>query len=78
MTFYDMLFHPISLLEEVAINDRKLFSQIEVLIEDKELVDSFMGGKPWKAGKFALSLRLALWSEHLGLNEREVTKSISC
>lgn len=44
-----------------------LLCQIAVLIEDKELVDSFMGGKPWKAGKFALSLRLSLWSEHLGL-----------
>lgn len=49
--------------------------QIGVLIEDKELVDSFMGGKPWKAGKFCLSLRLSLWSEHLGLRSREVSNS---
>lgn len=46
--------------------------QIGVLIEDKEFVDSYMGGNPWKAGKFALSLRLSLWSEHLGLHSTEV------
>ncbi|XP_060197605.1 phospholipase D zeta 1 isoform X1 [Lycium barbarum] len=58
------------------INDRSLLgsrdSEIGVLIEDKEFVDSFMGGKPRKAGKFALSLRLSLWSEHLGLRTAEV------
>lgn len=46
--------------------------QIGVLIEDKELVDSYMGGKPSKAGKFSFSLRLSLWSEHLGLRAGEV------
>lgn len=48
--------------------------QIGVLIEDKELVDSRMGGIPWKAGKFTLSLRLSLWSEHLGLRKGEVSQ----
>jgi hypothetical protein len=46
--------------------------QIGVLIEDTELVDSRMAGKPWKAGKFSSSLRLSLWSEHLGLRTGEV------
>lgn len=50
-----------------------MFFQIGVLIEDKELVDSYMGGKPKKAGKFAHSLRLSLWSEHLGLRGGEVS-----
>ncbi|KAI7994957.1 Phospholipase D zeta 2 [Camellia lanceoleosa] len=53
------------------INDRSLLgsrdSEIGVLIEDKEYVDSCMGGKPWKAGKFSSSFRLMLWSEHLRL-----------
>ncbi|KAK4477833.1 hypothetical protein RD792_017096 [Penstemon davidsonii] len=49
-------------------------SQIAVLIEDKEYVDSQMGGQPWKAGKFASSLRISLWSEHLGLHTGEVTQ----
>lgn len=35
-----------------------------------------MGGKPWKAGKFSLSLRLSLWSEHLGIRGGEVSKYV--
>ncbi|KAJ0093524.1 hypothetical protein Patl1_24985 [Pistacia atlantica] len=62
--------------EEVALADDMDFYQIAVLIEDKELVDSCMGGKPWKAGKFALSLRLSLWSEHLGLRARDIKQII--
>lgn len=48
--------------------------QIGVLIEDAEFVDSTMGGVPWKAGRFSLSLRLSLWSEHLGLRTGEVKR----
>lgn len=49
--------------------------QIAVLMEDKEMVNSYMEGKPWKAGKFSSSLRLSLWSEHLGLRAGEVSNS---
>ncbi|CAN0914132.1 Phospholipase D zeta 2, partial [Linum grandiflorum] len=60
------------------INDRSLLgsrdSEIGVLIEDKEFVESSMDGKPWKAGKLSYSLRCSLWSEHLGLNSDEVDK----
>ncbi|CAI0404922.1 unnamed protein product [Linum tenue] len=60
------------------INDRSLLgsrdSEIGVLIEDKEFVDSSMDGQPWKAGKLAYSLRCSLWSEHLGLNKDELDK----
>ncbi|EPS58396.1 hypothetical protein M569_16417, partial [Genlisea aurea] len=45
---------------------------IGVVVEDKGFIDSSMGGKHWEAGKFALSLRLSLWSEHLGLRGAEV------
>ncbi|KAK7843032.1 phospholipase D zeta 1 isoform X1 [Quercus suber] len=65
----------IALIGSANINDRSLLgsrdSEIGVLIEDKELVNSYMGGKPWKAGKFSLSLRMSLWSEHLGLRTGE-------
>ncbi|XP_058212536.1 phospholipase D zeta 1 isoform X1 [Rhododendron vialii] len=68
----------ISLIGSANINDRSLLgsrdSEIGVLIEDTEFVDSWMGGKPWKAGKFASSLRLALWSEHLGLSAGEISQ----
>ncbi|XP_044486732.1 phospholipase D zeta 1 isoform X1 [Mangifera indica] len=70
----------VALIGSANINDRSLLgsrdSEIGVLIEDKELVDSCMGGKPWKAGKFALSLRLSLWSEHLGLRARDIKQII--
>ncbi|XVF38771.1 hypothetical protein REPUB_Repub20aG0130800 [Reevesia pubescens] len=69
-----------ALIGSANINDRSLLgsrdSEIGVLIEDKELVDSRMGGNPWKAGKFALSLRLSLWSEHLGLCKGEINQII--
>ncbi|XP_073292448.1 phospholipase D zeta 1-like [Primulina huaijiensis] len=65
-----------ALIGSSNINDRSLLgsrdSEISVVIEDKEFVDSTMNGKPWKAGKFAFSLRLSLWAEHLGLNIEEV------
>jgi hypothetical protein len=41
-------------------------------VEDNEYVDSYMNQQPWKAGRFAHSLRLSLWSEHLGLRRLEV------
>ncbi|KAH9605692.1 hypothetical protein KSS87_017137 [Heliosperma pusillum] len=65
-----------ALIGSANINDRSLLgsrdSEIGVLIEDKEVITSRMGGKPWKAGKFTLSLRLSLWAEHLGLRPGEI------
>ncbi|KAL5538484.1 hypothetical protein UlMin_044638 [Ulmus minor] len=69
-----------TLIGSANINDRSLLgsrdSEIGVLIEDKESVNSFMGGKPWKAGVFSSSLRLSLWSEHLGLRPGETNRII--
>lgn len=66
------------LIGSANINDRSLLgsrdSEIGVLIEDKDFVGSSMNGRPWRAGKFALSLRLSLWSEHLGLRRGEVNR----
>ncbi|KAK3036777.1 hypothetical protein RJ639_029742 [Escallonia herrerae] len=68
----------VALVGSSNINDRSLLgsrdSEIGVLIEDKDFVDSSMNGEPWKAGKFAFSLRLSLWAEHLGLNAGEISK----
>ncbi|WVY95870.1 hypothetical protein V8G54_028021 [Vigna mungo] len=68
----------VSFIGSSNINDRSLLglrdSEIGVLIEDKECVESLMNGKPWKAGKFSYSLRCSLWSEHLGLHTGEISK----
>jgi phospholipase D1/2 len=36
-------------------------------VEDQEEIDSHMAGKPWKAAKFAASLRRQIFRKHLGL-----------
>uniref|UniRef100_A0A452YXX4 Phospholipase n=1 Tax=Aegilops tauschii subsp. strangulata TaxID=200361 RepID=A0A452YXX4_AEGTS len=65
----------IALIGSANINDRSLLgsrdSEIAVVIEDKEVVNSKMDGRHWEAGKFSLSLRLSLWAEHLGLHRGE-------
>ncbi|KAF5766084.1 putative phospholipase D [Helianthus annuus] len=62
----------ITLIGSSNINDRSLLghrgSEIGVHIEDREFTESTMNGESWSAGKFANSLRLSLWSEHLGLH----------
>ncbi|MFS8025039.1 putative phospholipase D [Helianthus anomalus] len=67
----------ITLIGSSNINDRSLLghsdSKIGVLIEDREFTESMMNGESWRAGKFANSLRLSLWSEHLGLHGEEVS-----
>ncbi|KAG0501093.1 hypothetical protein HPP92_001165 [Vanilla planifolia] len=66
-----------ALIGSANINDRSLLgsrdSEIGIVIEDKEFVSSSMSGNSWNAGKFSLSLRLSLWSEHLGLHFDEIT-----
>ncbi|KAL6949801.1 hypothetical protein ACO0QE_000463 [Hanseniaspora vineae] len=44
-----------------------------IVIEDKEMVDSKMGGKDYKAGAFASGLRQKLMREHLGCDLELVT-----
>ncbi|KAL9024924.1 MAG: hypothetical protein Q9196_006156 [Gyalolechia fulgens] len=42
-------------------------SEIAIIIEDPTPVDSFMNGRPWRATKFAATLRRQLFRKHLGL-----------
>ncbi|KAF0441996.1 phospholipase D/nuclease [Gigaspora margarita] len=55
------------------LNDRSMIgdydSEIAVIIEDTQLVDSKMNGKLWKAGNFAYTLRKKLFMEHIGLSD---------
>ncbi|KAK3820690.1 MAG: hypothetical protein JOS17DRAFT_688354, partial [Linnemannia elongata] len=53
------------------INDRSQVgfrdSEIAIIIEDTDMVDSRMNGEPYQAGKLAHALRTDLFKEHLGL-----------
>ncbi|XP_059439509.1 phospholipase D zeta 1-like [Corylus avellana] len=68
----------IALIGSSNINDRSLLgsrdSEIGVVIEDKDFLDSSMNGEPWQAGKFSYTLRCSLWSEHLGLSAGEINQ----
>ncbi|KAG0172715.1 Phospholipase D1 [Apophysomyces sp. BC1015] len=61
----------IVLIGSANINDRSQLgnrdSEVAMLVEDTEMVPSYMNGKEYKAAKFAHSLRMQLWREHLGL-----------
>ncbi|KAI1647922.1 phospholipase D/nuclease [Daldinia loculata] len=53
------------------LNDRSQLgthdSEIAVVIEDQEPIDSSMNGRPFTASRFATSLRRQLYRKHLGL-----------
>ncbi|TVY62866.1 Phospholipase D1 [Lachnellula suecica] len=53
------------------LNDRSQLgyhdSEIAVIIEDPEPVESVMGGEPFQASRYATSLRRQLFRKHLGL-----------
>ncbi|KAI8943098.1 hypothetical protein NX059_001129 [Plenodomus lindquistii] len=53
------------------LNDRSQLgdhdSEIAVIIEDPDTFESSMDGRPWRASKFAASLRRELFRKHLGL-----------
>ncbi|KAG2183771.1 hypothetical protein INT43_006782 [Umbelopsis isabellina] len=53
------------------LNDRSQLgnrdSEIAMVIEDTDMVDSKMNGKEYKAGRFAYTLRTHLFKEHIGL-----------
>ncbi|KAI9490490.1 hypothetical protein BDB00DRAFT_837407 [Zychaea mexicana] len=61
----------IVLIGSANINDRSLLgnrdSEMAVYIEDTEMIPSYMDGKEYQAAKFAHTLRMQLWKEHLGL-----------
>ncbi|KAF2122858.1 hypothetical protein BDV96DRAFT_9074 [Lophiotrema nucula] len=53
------------------LNDRSQLgdhdSEIAIIVHDQETVDSTMDGRPWRASKFATSLRRQIFRKHLGL-----------
>ena len=61
-------------------------SEIALVIEDTDMIDSYMDGQPYKAARFAATFRRKLYREHLGLmppqicqdDEDEVTSFMHC
>lgn len=53
------------------LNDRSQLgyhdSEIAIVIEDNTALDSYMNGQPWRATKYAATLRRQLFRKHLGL-----------
>ncbi|KAL3490452.1 hypothetical protein BJX62DRAFT_207184 [Aspergillus germanicus] len=53
------------------INDRSQLgyhdSELAIVVEDQDTIESTMDGKPYKAARLAATLRRQLWREHLGL-----------
>ncbi|MBW0471417.1 hypothetical protein O181_011132 [Austropuccinia psidii MF-1] len=53
------------------INDRSMMgdrdSEIALVVEDQDVIDSQMAGQYWQAARFAATLRRRLYKQHLGL-----------
>ncbi|KAL4792842.1 hypothetical protein BDV19DRAFT_367871 [Aspergillus venezuelensis] len=53
------------------INDRSQVgyhdSELAIVVEDQDFIDSTMNGEPYRAARLAATLRRQLWREHLGL-----------
>ena len=53
------------------LNDRSQLgthdSEIAIVVEDTNTIDSYMDGRPWRATRFAATLRRQLFRKHLGL-----------
>uniref|UniRef100_A0A1I7ZS77 Phospholipase n=1 Tax=Steinernema glaseri TaxID=37863 RepID=A0A1I7ZS77_9BILA len=62
-----------TIIGSANINDRSQQgnrdSEVCIVVDDTNFVESVMDGKPYRAGKFAHSLRTQLMKEHLGLLE---------
>ncbi|KAF2182006.1 phospholipase D/nuclease [Zopfia rhizophila CBS 207.26] len=58
------------------LNDRSQLgdhdSEIAIIVQDPETVESYMDGRPWHAAKFASSLRRQIFRKHLGLLKPQV------
>lgn len=63
----------LAIIGSANINDRSLLgnrdSEVDVIIQDKDLIEGTMNGKPYSVGKFSHGLRCHLLKEHLGLLE---------
>ncbi len=47
-------------------------SELAAVIRDHDMIDSYMGGQPYKVGRFAHTMRMRLMREHLGIDVDEL------
>lgn len=61
----------IAIVGSANLNDRSQLgehdSEIAVIVEDPNSVDSYMDGRPYRAARFSATLRRQLFRKHLGL-----------
>ena len=61
----------IAIVGSANLNDRSQLgdhdSEIAIIIEDPNSIDSYMDGRPYRAARFAATLRRQLFRKHLGL-----------
>jgi phospholipase D1/2 len=61
----------LAIIGSANINDRSMLgerdSEVDVLIEDRDMIEGEMNGEPYDVGKFSHGLRCHLMNEHLGL-----------
>ncbi|CAD8151474.1 unnamed protein product [Paramecium pentaurelia] len=71
----------IALIGSANINDRSLLgnrdSELAIIVQDQIKVDSIMNGIPYKASKFAHTLRTALYMEHFDMKYEQVIDPLS-
>ncbi|KAF6833925.1 phospholipase d [Colletotrichum plurivorum] len=66
----------VALIGSANINERSMLgnrdSELAAVVRDTDMIWSTMGGKPYRVGRFAHTLRLRLMREHLGLDVDEI------
>ncbi|KAF2791254.1 phospholipase D [Melanomma pulvis-pyrius CBS 109.77] len=66
----------VAIIGSANINERSMLgsrdSEVAAIVRDTEMIDSYMGGEPYKVGKFPHTLRVRLMREHLGVDVDEV------
>jgi phospholipase D1/2 len=66
----------VALIGSANINERSMLgnrdSECAAIVRDTDMIWSTMGGKPYRVGRFAHTLRLRLMREHLGLDVDEI------
>lgn len=66
----------VALIGSANINERSMLgnrdSECASIVRDTDMIWSTMGGRPYRVGRFAHTLRLRLMREHLGLDVDEI------